>query len=379
MLLERKFLHVTVAVISILVLLLVSQVPSDQPFLQSDLSELARNLTIVVTGANSGLGLGTVEHLARAGTAKTVVLACRNRVKCQAAKDKASSLLPPHSKTQLLIIDLDLANRSSIERFADELLQLLVPQGISVDDVNNTGETPVIDVLINNAGIFATSADVQFVHNVEEHIYVNYLGHVLLTHLLWPTLERSKARVISVSSIAALFPFNPSTAWDASNRPWSEAILTTGGFVRYARSKRANLYFAQELHRRMYARGIGEDGGGVVSSVASHPGFTRSEIWSTGAKCFPSFLVQFMHSLPLISMSSSEGALTQLWAALDRTRVSSGSYVGPRWWIAGTPVNLGAIDSPDFPFHFAPLYSEDVLWNRTMNELGIRTFGRPGV
>ena len=203
---------------------------------------------------------------------------------------------------------------------------------------------------------------------------VNYLGHVLLTHLLWPTLESSKARVVSVSSIAALFPTDVVVGWDESDGHWSDVFSVTSGFVRYLRSKRANLAFAHELHQRMRASGGNEDDG--VSSVASHPGFTRTEIWSNGAKCLPSFVSNFILSNTFFVMSSSQGALTQLWAALDRKNVPSGSYVGPRWWLYGNPVALGAIDNPSFPYHHSPLYNKDSLWERTMNEVGIQTFGR---
>jgi NAD(P)-dependent dehydrogenase (short-subunit alcohol dehydrogenase family) len=370
--LERQSVSWTVGVILIIAVLAI-RIPSDDAFRQSDLSELARNLTLVITGANSGLGYGTVEHLARAGTAKTVVLACRSPIRCKAAKANAAALLPPQSTTQLLTIDLDLASRSSIEGFPDELSKLLAPENST--DVDIASGRVVIDVLINNAGIFASSVDLKFVHGVEEHMHVNYLGHVLLTHLLWPSLERSKARIVSVSSISALLPTNPLAGWYDSDRQWSEAFSFTSGLFRYLRSKRANLVFAQELHRRMRPSGVADEGG--VSSVASHPGYTRSEIWSNGAKCLPSFYAKLIQSNPFFSMSSSDGALTQLWAALDRTGLPCGSYVGPRWWLHGKPVALGAIDKPSFPFHYAPLFNEDSLWERTMNELGIQTFGRP--
>jgi NAD(P)-dependent dehydrogenase (short-subunit alcohol dehydrogenase family) len=366
--LTRHFASWSVGFVLVLALFLANWIPSDAPFRQSDLRELARNLTFVVTGANSGLGYGTVEHLARTGTANTVVLACRNALRCQIAKENASALLPPESTTRLLTIGLDLANRSSIEMFAVDLPKLLALPHSTVGDISSS--EPVIDVLINNAGIFASSVELKFVHGVEEHIYVNYLGHVLLTHLLWPTLERSKARIVSVSSISALFPTNVLAGWYEADSQWSEAFSATSGFFRYVRSKRANLAFAQELHRRQR----NSDG---ISSVASHPGYTRSEIWSNGAKCFPSFSAKFIQSNRFFSMSSSEGALTQLWAALDRKGLPSGAYVGPRWWIFGKPVNLGAIDKPAFPYHFAPLFNTDALWEHTMKELGIQNFGRP--
>ena len=206
-------------------------------------------------------------------------------------------------------------------------------------------------------------------------MFINYLGHVFMTHLLWPTLERSNARIVSISSISALIPSNPLAGWFPSNKEWSDSLSLSSGLFRYFRSKRANLSFANELHRRASKASGGAVGAGV-SSVASHPGYTRSEIWTNGAKVFPSFCAKLIEWNPLFSMASSEGALTQLWAALDRHKVPSGSYVGPRWWLFGKPIHLAPIEQSKFPFHYSPLFEEEMLWQRTMEVLGIQEFGR---
>ena len=106
MLLKTQHVSWTVAVVLMAALLLGNFMPSDDSFRKSDLKELAKDLTVVITGANSGLGYGTVEHLARLGTAKTVVLACRSRIKCQSAKENASKVLPLESTTQLFTIEI---------------------------------------------------------------------------------------------------------------------------------------------------------------------------------------------------------------------------------------------------------------------------------
>ena len=322
-------------------------------FRDADFSQLASNLTVIVTGSNSGLGYATVEHLARMGTAHTVVMACRNQAKCQDAQKRASRLIPQGSSTRLVAMSLDLASRSSIESFAQEF-----------HDNNAT-----IDVLINNAGIFTSSSGLTYIDGVEEHMQVNYLGHVVLTHLLWPLLEKSHARVVSVSSISALIPSDPTVGWFSKDPPlWSARFAVLGGLFRYFRSKRANLMFAQHLDQQRSSH---------VSSVASHPGYTRSEIWSQGAQIFPSWMGRFIQWNPLCSMSSSDGGLTQLWAALDRRGVPSGTYVGPQWWLFGTPILLGRIGDFGFPPHYWPLSKESELWEQTLQTLGIRQFSMP--
>lgn len=136
--------------------------------------------------------------------------------------------------------------------------------------------------------------------------------------------------------------------------------------------------FAHKLHQHIGSTVTPANSS--VSSVVSHPGFSRSEIWSNGRKCIPSFLSKWFFTNPIFSMTSSQGALTQVWAALDRTQVPSGCSVGPRWWLHGNPILLGSIQQPTVPFHhfpFASGYVDDQLWEHTMQVLGIQTFGQP--
>ena len=364
----------TVIVVVLVAVVVGFLIPSDRPFLDSNLGELATNLTIVITGANSGLGYATVEHLARAGSSKVIVLACRNHTKCSEARDKAASLLPVGSSTQLVTATLDLSSRSSIEQFSGNLLDLLSIASRQKDDDDNTRlKQPDIDVLINNAGIFSRSLDQVYHDGIEEHIYVNYLGHVLLTHLLWPTLQRCGARVVWLASLATVFPINSLAGWYAGDQLWSDTSPMISGFLRYVRSKRANLMFAQKLHQVISTVPNTSN----VSSVVSHPGFSRSEIWFNGGKCVPSWLSKWIFTNPTFSMSSTQGALTQIWAALDRKQVPSGSYVGPRWWLYGNPILLGSIKQPVVPLHQSPFFDEDLLWEKAMQVLGIQTFGHP--
>src|SRR5688500_4984960 len=86
--------------------------------------------TAVVTGANSGLGLVTAHELARAGA--TVILACRNVKKGEAAAAEIGAEVP---EARLQVAELDLSSLQSVHRFADTL---------------QPGE---LALLINNAGL----------------------------------------------------------------------------------------------------------------------------------------------------------------------------------------------------------------------------------
>ena len=114
--------------------------------------------TVIVTGANSGLGLVTARELARAGA--DVVLAVRNTAKGEEAAAAMSG--------NVTVRPLDLQNLASVREFA--------------------AATDEIDVLVNNAGIMATPY-AQTVDGFESQIGTNHLGHFALTNLLLPKVS----------------------------------------------------------------------------------------------------------------------------------------------------------------------------------------------
>src|SRR5215831_17151634 len=121
--------------------------------------------TIVVTGANSGLGLATSRMLSVAGA--RVVMACRDI-------EKGRKVAPEGAE----VCELDLADLASVRIFAKE-----VP-------------AERIDVLINNAGVMNVPKP-QTADGFELHFGTHYLGHFALTGLLLPRLT---ARVVTVTS-----------------------------------------------------------------------------------------------------------------------------------------------------------------------------------
>jgi NAD(P)-dependent dehydrogenase (short-subunit alcohol dehydrogenase family) len=379
-------------------------IPTFQP---QDVPKLSLGLNVVVTGANSGLGYETVKHLVQAsnmegGGPSLIVMACRSMTRCEAAKQQilkelgvASNIATNSStstRTTVLTMQLDLQKRDSIQRFAIELpvaLNSAVPSSPSA--ASDTGNVP-IDVLVNNAGVFTRSPSGVLFHNdngTDEHILINHLGHVLLMHYLWPKLLQDKTRIVAISSISALLPIDTTEEWVAqSSGSWTNLInhlhpsimkRIVAGLVSYGRSKRANMLFAHEIHRRYSHLGI--------SAVASHPGIASTNIWTHGGKIFPRVLANFFHNSTVMSQQSNNAAATQIWAALDRANVPSGWYVGPRCWCKGIPVLLGPIvvgnteerrhrylASP----HFWPFAQSDgeFLFNQSLKVLKIAEFGR---
>ena len=172
--------------------------------------------TVIVTGANSGLGLVTARELARVG-AKTI-LAVRNKAK----GDEAAASMTGDVEVR----SLDLQDLASVRAFAD-----------GVDSV---------DVLVNNAGIMAVPY-AQTVDGFESQIGTNHLGHFALTNLLLPKITE---RVVTVSSQMHLFGWISLKDLNWKSRPYS-------AWLAYGQSKLANLLFTSELQRRLDARGRG--------------------------------------------------------------------------------------------------------------------------
>lgn len=92
--------------------------------------------TIVITGANSGIGFEATREFARAGA--RVIMACRSERKAQKAMSLIRQEMP---KAAVEFMALDLASLASIRAFAEDVSQRL----------------PCIDVLCNNAGVMAIS------------------------------------------------------------------------------------------------------------------------------------------------------------------------------------------------------------------------------
>jgi NAD(P)-dependent dehydrogenase (short-subunit alcohol dehydrogenase family) len=246
-----------------------------------------------VTGANSGLGKATAAALAAAGA--HVILACRNVEKGTTAAATMTG--------DVHVRRLDLADLSSVREFA-------------------AGISP-IDVLINNAGVmaipFTDTAD-----RFEMQFGTNHLGHFALTGLLLPKITR---RVLTVASPAHRFG-----RVDLDDLDWHRRGY--GPWKAYAQSKLANLLFAFELQRRLTASRS------RVQSVASHPGYSHTELGSHYERWPLRWLMPLGDRIGA-AQPAWMGALTTLYAAtMD---VPDGAYVGPNWpgELRGYPTLVG--------------------------------------
>ncbi|OHU62391.1 SDR family NAD(P)-dependent oxidoreductase [Mycobacteroides chelonae] len=199
--------------------------------------------TIVITGANAGIGLASAHRLAADG--HTIVMACRNQAKVNAARDQILEATPG---ARVDVLSLDLSSFGHIRRFASEL----------------AAQHPQVDVLINNAGA-SPMRQSKTEDGYELQWGANYLGPFLLTHLLLPQLQAAPtgdARIIHLASVAHSVGRINENTWRGRRFYFT--------FSAYAQSKMGNLLFSNALARRLPAG---------VTSNALHPGNVRSDIW----------------------------------------------------------------------------------------------------
>ncbi len=259
----------------------------------------------VVTGANSGLGLGIATRLAAAGA--DVVMAIRNRAKGEEAVAQIRATVPD---AKLTIKSLDLSSLASVKALGDEL----------------NAEGRPIDLLVNNAGIMQPPQREATADGFELQFGCNHLGHFALTGHLLPLLRaEGGARVTTLSSSAARLG-----GINFDDLQWEKRYNATGA---YAQSKSANLMFAIELDRRS-KRG----GWGIVSNAA-HPGLCKTNLQLSGpshGQANPTLLERFYRIsrqvTPFMWQEIDEGILPALYGA-TAPDAQGGAFYGPRGFL----------------------------------------------
>jgi NAD(P)-dependent dehydrogenase (short-subunit alcohol dehydrogenase family) len=247
--------------------------------------------TAVVTGATGGLGYEAALALASAGA--DVILTGRDERKGQSAIEKICREI---SGAKVAFESLDLANLASVAAFAERMQA-----------------RPSLDLLINNAGVMALPRRQTTADGFEMQFGTNHLGHFALTARLMPLLRQASApRVVSVSSLAhrtGLIDFSDLQG-ERIYSPWKA----------YGQSKLACLMFALELQRRSEAAGW------KVTSIAAHPGFARTSLFSSGPGGLLSLATDV--AAPFFGHSAADGARPILFAATS-PEAKAGGYYGP--------------------------------------------------
>jgi len=250
--------------------------------------------TVIVTGANSGLGEVTARELARVGA--KVILAVRSLERGEAAAAKMTGDVEVRS--------LDLQDLSSVREFAD-----------GIDNV---------DILVNNAGIMAVPYALT-VDGFESQIGTNHLGHFALTNHLLPKITD---RVVTVSSMMHLIGWISLKDLNWKARPYL-------AWPAYGQSKLANLLFTKELQRRL------EAAGSTVRAVAAHPGYSATNLQGNTGNRFGTPI--WVAGNKFFATTPEYGARQTLYAVAND--IPGDSFVGPRYSMRG-PTTAHAVRSP---------------------------------
>jgi len=255
--------------------------------------------TVMVTGANSGIGFAATRQMAAAGA--DVVMACRNASKAEdAARRIRESGVRGRVKTQ----SVDLGDLASVRAFASRFL--------------DSGRS--IDVLLNNAGVMALDRTLT-PDGLEAQIGINHFGHFALTGLLLPALVRDGGgRVVNVSSMG----HRPGRV-DLDDLMYERRRYSRWGA--YFQSKLANLLYTRELDRRLRRADYG------VIGLCSHPGTARTELGKSGTSTTNFVMRNFTG---VLIRSSEQGAEALVRACVD-PNAQGGEFFGPRWLTHGKP------------------------------------------
>ncbi len=199
--------------------------------------------TILITGANTGIGLATAHALAARGA--TLVLACRSEPKARAA---IGEITRQTGNRRLSSLALDLGDLDSVRECAAAFL----------------AEDRPLHVLLNNAGLAGRRG--MTASGFEMMFGTNHVGPFLLTALLRERLTASApARIVNVASDAHY------SAGGIDFEAVRQPTRSRTGMAEYGVSKLANVLHAQELARRLEGTG--------VTTYALHPGVIASDIW----------------------------------------------------------------------------------------------------
>ncbi|XP_022914907.1 retinol dehydrogenase 11-like [Onthophagus taurus] len=238
--------------------------------------------TVVITGANAGLGFHTALDFAQRGA--KIILACRNSQRAQEAVDK---IIKATNNENVSYKIFDAASFKSIRNFAKE--------------INETEEK--IDILVNNVG-GSGFRDERTEDGHLKIVQINHLAPFLLTHLLLGKLKRSpSARIVNIASWAG--KFGRFKIGDLETYPNSGNDFISDA-VTYANSKLYNILFTLELAKKL--------NGTNVTTNCLHPGTVNTDFF----RLFPWYFREPARiSGTLFFRNIEEGSRTYIYVSLS--------------------------------------------------------------
>nr|XP_039264098.1 retinol dehydrogenase 12-like [Styela clava] len=241
--------------------------------------------TVVITGANTGIGLETAVDMAERDA--KLIIACRDPRRGESA---LKHIVAETGSQRVRFSLLDLSSFSSVRQFVE----------------NFKNEEQRLDILINNAGIMmcpqSTTQD-----GFETHFGVNHLGHFLLTYLLLDLIKASApSRIITLSSVMHRRLYNAHIHWNDLNLKKSYNARDA-----YSQSKLMNVLFSRELAKRLEGTG--------VTTYCVHPGLVNTKLVKyagTHGNCWDTLFGCVTKSTKGFWKTPRHGAQTTIYCAI---------------------------------------------------------------
>ena len=287
----------------------------------------------VITGTTSGTGFEAAKILLSKGA--KVVMLNRNQNKAEGTIKTLKQELG--NQIDVLAIKMDLAEQDSVKKAAEEVLKKI----------------PKIDALICNAAIAQVPKQLLTTDGWESQMGTNYYGNFTLQALLFPLIEKSKGRIVSVGSLGYDMGIK-TIKFDDLN--WDKDYTPNNA---YSQSKLAQIMSMYELQDRLK-----ETGKTDIKAYACHPGASRTNLINTSGSLMMRFMFYLM--MPL-TQSAEKGAYPQLMCATESNLDQSGFY-GP----TGRNNWTGPVGAHKVEPHAKDKAVAKRLWELSEKETGIK-------
>ena len=258
--------------------------------------------TYLITGATSGTGFEATKILLSKGA--QVVMLNRNPIK---SADTITTLKAElGNNIDVSFVQVDLGILSSVRKAAEEVLQ----------------KVSRIDALMCNGAIAQVPKQELTLDGFESQLGVNHYGHFLLQGLLYPMIEKSKGRIVTVGSEGYKMGLK-TIKFDDMN--WDKDYSQNAA---YSQSKLAQIMSVYELQDRLQEAGKND-----VKVYACHPGSSRTSLIKTNGNFMTRFIFGLMTKTPL-TQSAEKGAYPELMCALEPNLDQKGFYgpTGRSYW-----------------------------------------------
>ena len=291
--------------------------------------------TYLITGANSGTGFEASKILLSKGA--KVVMLNRNPQKSADAISMLKTELGDDADVSFVVMDL--GNLASVREAAEQVLNTI----------------PKIDALICNGAIAQVPQQELTVDGFESQLGVNHYGHFLLQGLLYPRIEESKGRIVTVGSEGYKMGLK-TIQFDDMN--WDKNYQPNGV---YSQSKLAQIMSVYELQDRLQSAGKTD-----VKVYACHPGASATSLITTSGSRMTRFIWYLMTLTPLVQ-SAEKGSYPEVMCATEPHLDQKGFYgpTGRGYW-------TGPVGECKLEPHALDKSVAEKLWTLSEQETGIK-------